>query len=175
MRWSWCESWQRPGPIRTLQVCLIAPAIRPVPVKSGSLKHKGDNAMPVAFVQPETRRLLGCQVVGAKAAEIVNLAATAFRTVLSVTQLAISRWFIQAPQRRLCAACRAVSIDPDYEGWLAIKTPGTSAGGDGSVGISLHRGAGCERDAQMQLPQREPRAACIRDRIPSLQKTRYRS
>jgi len=23
----------------------------------------------------------------------------------------------------LCAACRAVSIDPDYEGWLAIKTP----------------------------------------------------
>src|SRR5271165_1345012 len=39
-------------------------------------------------VQPETRKLLGCQVVGAKAAEIVNLAATAFRTGLSVTQLA---------------------------------------------------------------------------------------
>ena len=39
-------------------------------------------------VQPETRTLLGCQVVGAKAAEIVNLAATAFRTGLSVTQLA---------------------------------------------------------------------------------------
>jgi hypothetical protein len=75
-------------------------------------------------VQPETRKLLGCQVVGAKAAEIVNLAATAFRTGLSVTQLAISRWFIQAPQRRLCAACRAVSIDPDYEGWLALKRPG---------------------------------------------------
>ena len=72
MWWSWCESWQRPGPIRTLQVYLIAPAIRPVPVKGGSLKHTGDNAMPVAFVQPETRRLLGCQVVGAKAAEIVE-------------------------------------------------------------------------------------------------------
>jgi dihydrolipoamide dehydrogenase len=39
-------------------------------------------------VQPETRRLLGCQVVGAKAAEIVNLAATAIRSGLSVTQLA---------------------------------------------------------------------------------------
>jgi pyruvate/2-oxoglutarate dehydrogenase complex dihydrolipoamide dehydrogenase (E3) component len=40
------------------------------------------------IVQPETRRLLGCQVVGPKAAEIVNLAATALRTGLSVTQLA---------------------------------------------------------------------------------------
>jgi dihydrolipoamide dehydrogenase len=39
-------------------------------------------------VQPETRKLLGCQIVGAKAAEIVNLAATAIRTGLSVTQLA---------------------------------------------------------------------------------------
>jgi dihydrolipoamide dehydrogenase len=39
-------------------------------------------------VQPETRKLLGCQVVGAKAAEIVNLAATALRTGLSVNQLA---------------------------------------------------------------------------------------
>ena len=44
--------------------------------------------MPVAFVQPETRRLFGFQVVGAKAAELVILAATAFRTGLSVTQLA---------------------------------------------------------------------------------------
>ena len=44
--------------------------------------------MPVAFVQPETRRLLGFQVVGAKAAELVNLAVTAFRTGLSITQLA---------------------------------------------------------------------------------------
>ena len=40
------------------------------------------------IVQPETRRLLGCQVVGPEAAEIVNLAATALRTGLSVTQLA---------------------------------------------------------------------------------------
>ena len=39
-------------------------------------------------VQPETRRLLGCQAIGPKAAEIVNLAATALRTGLSVTQLA---------------------------------------------------------------------------------------
>ena len=39
-------------------------------------------------VQPETRKLLGCQIVGAKAAEIVNLAATAIRTGLSVAQLA---------------------------------------------------------------------------------------
>jgi dihydrolipoamide dehydrogenase len=39
-------------------------------------------------VQPETRTLLGCQAVGAKAAEIVNLAATALSTGLSVTQLA---------------------------------------------------------------------------------------
>jgi dihydrolipoamide dehydrogenase len=39
-------------------------------------------------VQPETRRLLGCQAVGAKAAEIVNLAAAALRTGLSVTQVA---------------------------------------------------------------------------------------
>ena len=38
-------------------------------------------------VQPETRMLLGCQAVGAKAAEIVNLAAVAIRTGLSVTQL----------------------------------------------------------------------------------------
>jgi dihydrolipoamide dehydrogenase len=39
-------------------------------------------------VQPETRTLLGCQAVGEKAAEIVNLAATALSTGLSVTQLA---------------------------------------------------------------------------------------
>jgi dihydrolipoamide dehydrogenase len=39
-------------------------------------------------VQPETRMLLGCQAVGAKAAEIVNLAAAALNTGLSVTQLA---------------------------------------------------------------------------------------
>jgi dihydrolipoamide dehydrogenase len=39
-------------------------------------------------VQPETRKLLGCQAVGTKAAEIVNLAATALRTGLTVTQLA---------------------------------------------------------------------------------------
>jgi pyruvate/2-oxoglutarate dehydrogenase complex dihydrolipoamide dehydrogenase (E3) component len=39
-------------------------------------------------VQPETRTLLGCQAVGAKAAEIVNLAAAALSTGLSVTQLA---------------------------------------------------------------------------------------
>jgi dihydrolipoamide dehydrogenase len=39
-------------------------------------------------VQPETRKLLGCQAVGSKAAEIVNLAAAALRTGLSVTQLA---------------------------------------------------------------------------------------
>ena len=39
-------------------------------------------------VQPEARILLGCQAVGAKAAEIVNLAATALSTGLSVTQLA---------------------------------------------------------------------------------------
>jgi len=39
-------------------------------------------------VQPETRMLLGCQAVGAKAAEIVNLAAVALRTGLSVSQLA---------------------------------------------------------------------------------------
>jgi dihydrolipoyl dehydrogenase len=38
-------------------------------------------------VQPETRTLLGCQAVGAKAAEIVNLAAAALNTGLSVTQL----------------------------------------------------------------------------------------
>jgi pyruvate/2-oxoglutarate dehydrogenase complex dihydrolipoamide dehydrogenase (E3) component len=40
-------------------------------------------------VQPETRKLLGCQVVDAKAAEIVNLAAAALRTASSVTQLAL--------------------------------------------------------------------------------------
>jgi len=39
-------------------------------------------------VQPETTTLLGCQAVGAKAAEIVNLAAAALSTGLSVTQLA---------------------------------------------------------------------------------------
>ena len=39
-------------------------------------------------VQPEARTLLGCQAVGAKAAEIVNMAATALSTGLSVTQLA---------------------------------------------------------------------------------------
>src|SRR6202011_2457320 len=39
-------------------------------------------------VQPETGTLLGCQAVGAKAAEIVNLAAAALSTGLSVTQLA---------------------------------------------------------------------------------------
>jgi dihydrolipoamide dehydrogenase len=38
-------------------------------------------------VQPETRSLLGCHAVGEKAAEIVNLAATALSTGLSVTQL----------------------------------------------------------------------------------------
>jgi pyruvate/2-oxoglutarate dehydrogenase complex dihydrolipoamide dehydrogenase (E3) component len=38
-------------------------------------------------VQPETRTLLGCHAVGEKAAEIVNLAATALSTGLSVTQL----------------------------------------------------------------------------------------
>jgi dihydrolipoamide dehydrogenase len=38
-------------------------------------------------VQPETGMLLGCQAVGEKAAEIVNLAATALNTGLSVTQL----------------------------------------------------------------------------------------
>ena len=49
------------------------------------------NPEPISIrlvVQPETRKLLGCQTVGAKAAEIVNLAATALRTGLSVTQLA---------------------------------------------------------------------------------------
>jgi pyruvate/2-oxoglutarate dehydrogenase complex dihydrolipoamide dehydrogenase (E3) component len=39
-------------------------------------------------IQPETTTLLGCQAVGAKAAEIVNLAAAALSTGLSVTQLA---------------------------------------------------------------------------------------
>jgi dihydrolipoamide dehydrogenase len=39
-------------------------------------------------VQPETRTLLGCQAVGEKAAEIVNLAAAALSTGLPVTQLA---------------------------------------------------------------------------------------
>ncbi|MGA8658784.1 MAG: hypothetical protein WB586_21830 [Chthoniobacterales bacterium] len=39
-------------------------------------------------VQPETKALLGCQAVGEKAAEIVNLAATALNTGLSVAQLA---------------------------------------------------------------------------------------
>jgi pyruvate/2-oxoglutarate dehydrogenase complex dihydrolipoamide dehydrogenase (E3) component len=38
-------------------------------------------------VQPETKTLLGCQAVGAKAAEIVNLATTALHTGLSATQL----------------------------------------------------------------------------------------
>jgi pyruvate/2-oxoglutarate dehydrogenase complex dihydrolipoamide dehydrogenase (E3) component len=38
-------------------------------------------------VRPETRSLLGCQAVGEKAAEIVNLAATALSTGLSITQL----------------------------------------------------------------------------------------
>ncbi|MGA8655139.1 MAG: NAD(P)/FAD-dependent oxidoreductase [Chthoniobacterales bacterium] len=39
-------------------------------------------------VQPATKMLLGCQAVGEKAAEIVNLAATALSTGLSVAQLA---------------------------------------------------------------------------------------
>jgi pyridine nucleotide-disulfide oxidoreductase len=39
------------------------------------------------IVQPETGMFLGCQAVGEKAAEIVNLAATALNTGLSVTQL----------------------------------------------------------------------------------------
>jgi len=38
-------------------------------------------------VKPETRTLLGCQAVGEKAAEIVNLAGTALSTGLSITQL----------------------------------------------------------------------------------------
>jgi pyruvate/2-oxoglutarate dehydrogenase complex dihydrolipoamide dehydrogenase (E3) component len=38
-------------------------------------------------VQPETRTLLGCHAVGEKAAEIVNLAATALSAGLSVAQL----------------------------------------------------------------------------------------
>jgi pyruvate/2-oxoglutarate dehydrogenase complex dihydrolipoamide dehydrogenase (E3) component len=38
-------------------------------------------------VQPQTRTLLGCHAIGEKAAEIVNLAATALSTGLSVTQL----------------------------------------------------------------------------------------
>jgi dihydrolipoamide dehydrogenase len=38
-------------------------------------------------VQPETKTLLGCQAVGANAAEIVNMAAVALSTGLSVTQL----------------------------------------------------------------------------------------
>src|ERR1700738_4240667 len=39
-------------------------------------------------LQPETRTLLGCQAVGTKAAEIVNLAAAALSTGLPVTTLA---------------------------------------------------------------------------------------
>jgi pyruvate/2-oxoglutarate dehydrogenase complex dihydrolipoamide dehydrogenase (E3) component len=39
-------------------------------------------------VKPETRTLLGCQAVGEKAAEIVNLAGMALSTPLSVTQVA---------------------------------------------------------------------------------------
>jgi pyruvate/2-oxoglutarate dehydrogenase complex dihydrolipoamide dehydrogenase (E3) component len=39
-------------------------------------------------IQPETGKLLGCQAVGSKAAEIVNLAATALHTGLSVSQVA---------------------------------------------------------------------------------------
>jgi len=39
-------------------------------------------------VKPETRTLLGCQAVGEKAAEIVNLAGMALSTGLSVTQVA---------------------------------------------------------------------------------------
>jgi dihydrolipoamide dehydrogenase len=62
-------------------------------------------------IQPETTTLLGCQAVGAKAAEIVDLAAAALSTGLSVTQLADWRWFIQAPRRRLFGVCRVVSID----------------------------------------------------------------
>lgn len=38
-------------------------------------------------VKPETRTLLGCQAVGGKAAEIVNLAGTALSTGISVNQL----------------------------------------------------------------------------------------
>ena len=38
-------------------------------------------------VRPETRTLLGCQAVGEKAAEIVNLAAMALSTGISVSQL----------------------------------------------------------------------------------------
>jgi pyruvate/2-oxoglutarate dehydrogenase complex dihydrolipoamide dehydrogenase (E3) component len=38
-------------------------------------------------VKPETRTLLGCQAVGEKAAEIVNLAGMALSTGLSVTQV----------------------------------------------------------------------------------------
>jgi dihydrolipoamide dehydrogenase len=38
-------------------------------------------------VKPETRTLLGCQAVGEKAAEIVNLAGIALSTGLSITQL----------------------------------------------------------------------------------------
>jgi len=38
-------------------------------------------------VKPETRTLLGCQAVGEKAAEIVNLAGVALSTGLSVTGL----------------------------------------------------------------------------------------
>ena len=38
-------------------------------------------------VKPETRTLLGCQAVGEKAAEIVNLAGMALGTGLSVSRL----------------------------------------------------------------------------------------
>jgi hypothetical protein len=48
------------------------------------------------------------QVVGAKAAEIVNLAATAFRTGLSVTQLADPR---DGSSKRLRGAC-ALPAEP---------------------------------------------------------------
>jgi hypothetical protein len=56
-----------------------------------------------------------------------NLGGTCFHRgcysirTLRACALLIWQWFIRAPQRRLCAVCRAVSIDPRYEGWLAIE------------------------------------------------------
>lgn len=68
-------------------------------------------------VQPETKTLLGCQAVGAKAAEIVNLAATALSTGLSVTQLAglamvhpsASEAFVRCLQSRFDRSSRTAS------------------------------------------------------------------
>jgi hypothetical protein len=75
-------------------------------------------------VQPETRTLLGCQVVGAKAAEIVNLAATAFRTGICYPAYSSG----DGSSKRLRGAC-ALPSEPFRStrtmrgGWPLIKTP----------------------------------------------------